>query len=80
MELKTYDLVFMDCQMSVMDGFTCARHIREREAGTDQHTPIIALTALAMAGDRERCMDAGMDDYVSRRRFVTCCNLSHWLF
>jgi CheY-like chemotaxis protein/HPt (histidine-containing phosphotransfer) domain-containing protein len=61
-----FDLVLMDIQMPEMDGLTATRKIRESERETQKHLPIIAMTAHAMKGDRERCIEAGMDGYVSK--------------
>ncbi len=82
MSASRYDLVLMDCQMPVMDGYTATRRWRESEAlaADGRHVPIVAMTANAMAGDRQKCLDAGMDDYlpkpVTRSELERC--LHHW--
>ena len=63
---NSYDLVFMDCQMPLMDGFETTAVIREQEEQSGKHIIIVALTAGAMEGDRERCLQVGMDDYISK--------------
>ncbi|WP_353572283.1 PAS domain S-box protein [Candidatus Albibeggiatoa sp. nov. BB20] len=61
-----FDLTLMDCHMPEMDGFTATQHVRTQEQQTQLHLPIIALTANAMAEDKQRCLQAGMDDYLSK--------------
>lgn len=66
LEKNAYDLILMDCQMPIMDGYTAARRIRLLEENKNKYTPIIAMTAYALKGDRETCIQAGMDDYISK--------------
>ena len=76
-----YRMILMDCQMPVMDGYKCTARVRDYEnAAGLNHTPILAMTANAMMGDREKCLDAGMDDYMSKplNRYILEKTLKKW--
>ena len=81
LETHDFDLVLMDCQMPVLDGYQATAAIREREAGGSTRLPVIALTANAMEGDRDRCMTVGMDDYLAKPYSLVQlkATISRWL-
>jgi CheY-like chemotaxis protein len=81
MEGGNYDLVFMDCHMPEMDGFETTQKIREKELNGSRHTTIVALTADAMVGDREKCLRIGMDDYLNKpvRPMQIASTLDKWM-
>ncbi|MFQ5515372.1 MAG: ATP-binding protein [Myxococcota bacterium] len=80
---EPFDLILMDCQMPILDGFRATAILREQErkSADGRHTPIVACTAHALEGDRERCLEAGMDDYISKpvTREALALMLASWL-
>jgi two-component system, sensor histidine kinase and response regulator len=66
LDVDTFDIILMDVQMPVMDGFETAAAIRSREKNSGKRIPIIAITGLASESDRQRCLDAGMDGYLGK--------------
>jgi CheY-like chemotaxis protein len=79
LDRQDFDIVLMDCQMPEMDGFEATRRQRARERQEKRRSvPIVALTANAVAGDRQRCLDAGMDDYLAKP--FACKDLEKMLF
>jgi CheY-like chemotaxis protein len=77
LQREAFDVVLMDVQIPEMDGLEATAAVRVKEAGTGRHIPIIAMTAHAMKGDRERCLEAGMDGYVAKPIQVQALSAAH---
>jgi CheY-like chemotaxis protein len=78
---QRFSIILMDCHMPEMDGFEATRAIRRFEAASASYTPIIAVTALTNPGDRQSCMEAGMDDYIAKpiEKDLLKAKIEHWL-
>jgi signal transduction histidine kinase/CheY-like chemotaxis protein len=81
LDRHNYNLILLDCHMPGLDGFEVTRIIRQREKNTKEHIPIIAMTAGALSGDYEKCMESGMDDYISKPYTLNQLKqkIEHWL-
>jgi two-component system sensor histidine kinase/response regulator len=80
---KQFDMIYMDCHMPLLDGYATSKSIREREKqDNERRVPIVALTAAALPGDREKCLESGMDDYITKpvTRNVLLASLKKWPF
>jgi CheY-like chemotaxis protein len=81
LQSRRYDLVLMDCQMPQMDGYAATRALRRREVDGTRRTCVVAMTAQALDGDRDRCLEAGMDDFISKpmRYADLAATLRRWI-